>query len=211
MAETPPYRGPSITELTATEIEILYQRHREMEGGESLESERVALLGLGAPSLPPLPIDDGRGAKEEWPWRRSDDHTPRIRWRRWVFHAFIVAGVGAALSLLLAAVVPLTLALALGAIVGLSGLIHEWLVPWPAWRVRNLEAANHRANQSLKVVDAEFGKEMRTDERMDPPVEPKPLPKWLENSAGRTCGDFNPHALGYGRRYSREDDDDLPF
>lgn len=108
-----------------------------------------------------LPIDDGRGPLEKWPWRRSDDFSPAVRWGRcWtIFLATATAGVVATWPL------PgdglwVLVSVAAGVVCFVRAAIADRRDRWPAWRVRNLVAADFRANTSLGTLDPELGREL---------------------------------------------------
>ena len=108
-----------------------------------------------------LPIDDGRGPGEQWPWAVVDDYTPRVRWLR----PAIVSGALLLGGLLLALTTPagwgtftvIALITICGFIASVWSQVRD---PWPAWRLRNLQAADYRANRSLAEVDQDFARDM---------------------------------------------------
>lgn len=209
----PPDFGPAITDLSDAELEVMYRRHREYESFRSEPSENLEVDPFPRLPVPSLPIDDGRSQREQWPWRRYDDHTPHIRWFRWMGRALLFAGAGAAGTYMSGSMVPLAVGLLGTALVGILGPLNDWLVPWPAWRVRNLEAANFRANESLKLVDPEFGRHMSSDGRMYDPIRSETGPIGPGSFRGPipTCGDFNPHVSNGGWSTLREDIEDPPL
>lgn len=160
---------------------------------------------------PTLPIDDGRGPGEEWPWRRCEDYTPAVRWRRVLLRFAAVVAVGSVLAALFSAgVVAYVVTVTVAAGVAVQAAWADRSNPWPEWRVRNLEAAEFRAYQSLARVDPDFAKQVEADApkpRAEPPIRrseprtgfpPSPTVPW-----DGTSGPIVP--------YESDDADDLPF
>lgn len=165
-----------------------------------------------------LPNDDGRGPGEEWPWRRSEDYVPAIRWRR---HGIIFAlfmCVGWAVSYVTVLGVWAYILVLCGAIWNaFQGIRFDRDNPWPEYKLRNLAAADHRANRSLEAVDPAFATEMGLGTPDPDMVAPPPPPPDARRryEGGMTSGDFNPnlqrHYPDESDLSGRYSDDDLPF
>jgi len=108
-----------------------------------------------------LPVDDGRGPGEEWPWRRSEDYGVQGGAGRLARRFLLLTLAGSVAALVVSAPGPVYAAIAaVAALLVCIELRAAAPDSWADWRIRNLEAAEFRADCCLTRVDPEFAREM---------------------------------------------------
>jgi hypothetical protein len=163
-----------------------------------------------------LPIDDGRGPDEEWPWQRADNYgtglggTPNVAIITPIFFTVFVIGfplLGFARALLVSASISVLAALLTAA--------RFTAYPRQGWRLTNPAAAEYRVHRALLLVDPELAKETRMPSESPLREEGKDASRLSRDPRARTTGSIIPRrpddfGLTTGPTVPW-DDDDLPF
>lgn len=159
-----------------------------------------------------LPVDDGRGPDEEWPWRRSDDFSPRVNWTRCSLLFLVVSGSGITVARLIDGE-PWVYAVSLG-LAGLAAAVIAWhdSHAWPEWRKRNLVAADYRANRSIEAVDPVLAADLGLG-RTDPDAEGSSAHTSQNHDRPRRAFPEPPLSTGptFPSQKTYREEDELPF